>query len=73
MRSRGQVGGNRVSVGDTSGCKWMQVGTDKERRIKEDQIVSEFEQVGAGTGLIRELRIHGCSPACITPIIQEGK
>ena len=32
---------------DANGCKW---GTDKERRTKENQMVSEFEQAGAGTG-----------------------
>jgi len=32
---------------DTRGCK---EGTDKEGRRKENRMVSEFEQAGAGTG-----------------------
>ena len=32
---------------DANGCEW---GTDKERRTKENQMVSEFEQAGVGTG-----------------------
>ena len=31
---------------DANGYEW---GTDKERRTKENQMVSEFEQAGAGT------------------------
>ena len=45
-----------MSVGDTSGHEW---GTDKERRTKENQIVSEFEQAGAGTDAHETTRVEG--------------
>ena len=36
---------------DTRGCK---EGTDKEGRRKENRMVSEFEQAGAGTMHVRQ-------------------